>query len=464
MRIVMKFGGALMDGTERIDNSANLVVESIKKGDEVIVVVSAMSNITDELIDMGESAKLGDMEKVRKMLKDLETIHLETARKLCSGDILNETESKIKSLIEMLTQCLTGVFLLRELTPRSMDLILSFGERLSAPLMRAALIERGVKAIDLTGGEAGIITDSNYGNAKPLMNLTEIMVRDRILPMLKAGVTPVITGFIAQDSNGVITTLGRGGSDYTATILAAALDADEVWLWKDVDGIMTADPKLVPGAKTIPILSYNEVMEMAYFGAKVLHPLTVSPVQNKRIPIRIRNAFNKSHPGTLIREKPDMTKKVKAVTAINNVSIINVGGAGVIGVPNVVARVFSALAANNVNVIMISQSSSQADISMVVKKSDLEKALKALKLELSNSEMIRDIYTIPNASVIAIVGEGMRGMKGIAAKTFTAVAEAGVNVLMIAQGSSELNISFAVLEEDMKKSVEAIHKAFELDK
>ncbi|MEM0232168.1 MAG: aspartate kinase, partial [Candidatus Methanomethyliaceae archaeon] len=268
----------------------------------------------------------------------------------------------------------------------------------------------------------------------------------------------------AQDSNGVITTLGRGGSDYTATILAAALDADEVWLWKDVDGIMTADPKLVPEAKTIPILSYNEVMEMAYFGAKVLHPLTVSPVQNKRIPIRIRNAFNKSHPGTLIREKPDMTKKVKAVTAINNVSIINVGGAGMIGVPNVVARVFSALAANNVNVIMISQSSSQADISMVVKKSDLEKALKALKLELSNSEMIRDIYTIPNASVIAIVGEGMRGMKGIAAKTFTAVAEAGVNVLMIAQGSSELNISFAVLEEDMKKSVEAIHKAFELDK
>ncbi|MEM1856292.1 MAG: aspartate kinase, partial [Candidatus Methanomethylicaceae archaeon] len=352
----------------------------------------------------------------------------------------------------------------RELTPRSMDLILSFGERLSAPLMRAALIEKGVKAIDLTGGEAGIITDSNYGNAKPLMNLTEIMVRDRILPILKAGVTPVITGFIAQDSNGVITTLGRGGSDYTATILAAALDADEVWLWKDVDGIMTADPKLVPEAKTIPILSYNEVMEMAYFGAKVLHPLTVSPVQNKRIPIRIRNAFNKSHPGTLIREKPDMTKKVKAVTAINNVSIINVGGAGMIGVPNVVARVFSALAANNVNVIMISQSSSQADISMVVKKSDLEKALKALKLELSNSEMIRDIYTIPNASVIAIVGEGMRGMKGIAAKTFTAVAEAGVNVLMIAQGSSELNISFAVLEEDMKKSVEAIHKAFELDK
>lgn len=464
MRIVMKFGGALMDGAEKINNSASLVAESIMKGNEIIVVVSAMSNVTDELIDMAENAKLGNMEKVREKVKKIEEHHLETARKLCSGEVLAETESKIKSLIEMLIQCLTGVFLLRELTPRSMDLIQSFGERLSAPLMRAALVERGIKAVDLTGGEAGIVTDSNYGSAKPLMNITEVMVRDRILPILKAGITPVITGFIAQDSNGVITTLGRGGSDYTATILAAALDADEVWLWKDVDGIMSADPKLVPEAKTIPILSYNEVMEMAYFGAKVLHPLTVSPVQNKRIPIRIKNAFNKSHPGTLIREKPDMTKKVKAVTAINNVSIINVGGAGMIGVPNVVARVFSALAANNVNVIMISQSSSQADISMVVKKSDLERALKVLKLELKNGEMIRDIYSIPNAAVIAIVGEGMRGMKGIAAKTFTAVAEAGVNVLMIAQGSSELNISFAVLEEDMKKSVEAIHRAFELDK
>jgi aspartate kinase len=464
MRIVMKFGGNLMDGAERIDHSSNLVVDRVKKGDEVIVVVSAMSSVTDELIYMAECARIGEIEKVRSKIEELERRHIDTARKICSGEILNEIEQKIKSTISLLDQCLTGVFLLRELTPRSKDLIQSFGERLSAPLMRGALISKGIKAIDLTGGEAGIITDSNYGNARPLMNLTEIMVREKLLPIIKAGVVPVVTGFIAQDSNGVITTLGRGGSDYTATILAASLDADEVWLWKDVDGIMTADPKLIPNAKTIPILSYAEVMEMAYFGAKVLHPLTVTAVQDKRIPIIIKNAFNPSNPGTIIREKPDMSKKVKAIAAIKDVSIIYTGGAGMIGIPSVVARVFSTLASNNINVIMISQSSSQANISMVVSKSDLEKALKALKLEFRNGDMIKDIYAIPNVAVIAIVGEGMRGMKGIAAKTFTAVAEAGVNILMIAQGSSELNISFVVEEKDMKKAVEAVHSAFELDK
>lgn len=464
MRIVMKFGGVLMDGADQISNSADLVIERVKKGDEVIVVVSAMSDITDELISMGESAKLGDMERVRSKLAEMEKRHLGAAEKLCSGKILAETNAKIKKLLEVLSQCLTGVFLLRELTPRSKDLILSFGERLSAPLMRAALVSKGIKAIDLTGGEAGIITDSNYGNAKPLLNITEVMVKDRLLPILKAGVSPVVTGFIGQDENGVITTLGRGGSDYTATILASALEADEVWIWKDVDGIMTADPKLISNAKTIPTLSYAEVMEMAYFGAKVLHPLTVTPVQEKRIPIRIRNAYNPSNPGTIIKEKGDGAKKVKAVTAIKDMSIITTGGAGMVGVPSVVARVFSTLAANDINVTMISQSSSQANLSIVVKTAELEKALKALKVEFRNGDLIRDIHTIPKVAVIAIVGEGMRGTKGIAAKTFSAVAEAGVNILTIAQGSSELNISFAVLEEDMKKAVEAIHRAFELDK
>ncbi|MGQ9759000.1 MAG: aspartate kinase [Candidatus Methanomethylicaceae archaeon] len=464
MRIVMKFGGVLMDGADQIANSANLVIERTKKGDEVIVVISAMSDVTDELLSMGEGAKLGDMERVRNKLAEIEKRHLSAAEKLCREKILGETIAKIKKLLEVLSQCLTGVFLLRELTPRSKDLILSFGERLSAPLMRAALVSKGIKAIDLTGGEVGIITDSNYGNAKPLLNVTEVMVKDRLLPILKAGVTPVVTGFIGQDENGVITTLGRGGSDYTATILASALETDEVWIWKDVDGIMTADPKLIPDAKTIPTLSYAEVMEMAYFGAKVLHPLTVTPVQERRIPIRIRNAYNPGNPGTIIKEKGEGEKKVKAVTVIKDLSIITTGGAGVIGAPSVVARVFSTLAANDINVTMISQSSSQANISMVVKTADLEKALKALKVEFRNGDLIRDILVIPKVSVIAIVGEGMRGTKGIAAKTFSAVAEAGVNILTIAQGSSELNISFAVLEEDMKKAVEAVHRAFELDK
>jgi len=464
MRIVMKYGGPLMEGPEQIDNSATLVAERVKKDDEVVVVVSAMSEVTDELVAMGESARLGDMERVRVNLSKMEKKHLEVAEKLCEKRALEETKVKIKRIMETLDQCLTGIFLLRELTPRSKDLLLSLGERLSAPLMRGALLRKGVKAVDLTGGEVGIITDSTYGNAKPLLNITEVMVKDRLLPVLKGGVIPVITGFIGQDENGVITTLGRGGSDYTATILASALEADEVWIWKDVDGIMTADPKMVASAKTIPVLSYAEVMEMAYFGAKVLHPLTVTAVQERRIPIRIRNAYNPSPLGTIIKEKGNEGKSVTAVTSITDLCVITTGGAGMIGVPSVVARVFSTLAAHNINVQMISQSSSQANISMLVKKVDLERALKALKVEFRNGDLVRDINTVLKVAVVAIVGEGMRGTKGIAARMFSAVAEAGANILTIAQGSSELNISFAILEEDLKKTVESIHKAFGLDK
>lgn len=464
MRLVMKFGGALMEDADQIANSAKLVAEKALKDNEIVVTVSAMSNVTDDLVSMAESARIGDIEKVRDVLSALEKRHLEAARKLCDEKTLEEVTARIQKLIETLSQCLTGVFLLRELTPRSKDLILSFGERLSAPLMWGALLSRGVKSIALTGGEVGIITDSTYGNAKPLLNITEVMVKDRLLPILKAGVVPVVTGFIGQDENGVITTLGRGGSDYTATILASSLDVDEVWIWKDVDGIMTADPKLVENAKTISTLSYAEVMEMAYFGAKVLHPLTVTPVQERRIPIRIRSAYNPSNPGTLIKEKGDNKVIVKAVTAIKDLSIITTGGAGMIGIPSVVSRVFSTLAQNNVNVVMISQSSSQANISMLIRNNDLERALKALKVEFRNGDLIRDISTIPKVAVVAIVGEGMRGMRGIAAKLFTAVANAGANVLMISQGSSEFNISFVIQEEDVKKVVMSIHESFGLDK
>ncbi len=462
LRLVMKFGGVLMENADQISCSAALVAEQVKKNDEIVVVVSAMSGVTDDLLEMGESAKVGNMEHVRETLSKLERRHLSTAGKLCDGKTLGEATVRIKNLIETLSQCLTGVFLLRELTPRSRDLILSFGERLSAPLMSYALVARGVKAAPFTGGDVGIITDSNYGNAKPLLNITEVTAKERVLPILKGGVVPVVTGFIGQDENGVITTLGRGGSDYTATILASALDADEVWIWKDVDGIMTADPKIVKSAKTIPVLSYAEVMEMAYFGAKVLHSLTVTPVQERMIPIRIRSAYT-SGPGTLITVKGGDGNIVKAVTSIKDLCIITTGGAGMIGIPGMAARIFSALAAKDINVIMISQSSSQANISMVVKSSDLEKALKALKLEFRNGDLVKDIYTVQKVAVVAIVGEGMRGTKGVAAKLFTAVSGADANILMISQGSSELNISLAVLEQDVDKVVAAVHKAFGLD-
>jgi aspartate kinase len=464
MRIVMKFGGALMEDAEQIMNSASLVSERTRKEDEIVVVVSAMSDVTDQLYTLGENARIGNMENVRAVLSEIEKRHLAVAEKIGDHNSFGEAKEKTKQILDMLNQCLTGIFLLRELTPRSKDLLLSFGERLSVELMKVALVSKGMKAIALNGGEAGIITDSNYGNAKPLLNITEVMVKDRILPILKGGVVPVVTGFIGQDENNVITTLGRGGSDYTATILASALEADEVWIWKEVDGIMTADPKIVPNSKTIPTLSYAEVMEMAYFGAKVLHPLTVTPVQERRIPIRIKSAFTPKNPGTLIKQTADRNRTVKAVTSIKDLSVITTGGAGMIGVPSVVSRVFSTLALNNISVIMISQSSSQANITMLVRNSDLEKALKALKIEFRNGDLVKEINTIPNVAVVAIVGEGMRGTKGVAAMLFNAVADAKANVLCISQGSSELNISFAVHEDDVNLVVGKIHKAFLLDK
>ena len=458
----MKFGGVLMDGADNIKRSAKLVVDQLKKGDKVIVVVSAMSGVTDSLFNLARKAVAGEMDEVERVVSDIEQQHIKAAEQLATPELLPALKAEIRDLTASLSQILTSVSYLKELTDRSLDLIASFGERLSAPLMWAALTSQGVKSIHLTGGEAGIVTTSDFGAAKPIMSITERKVKEKLLPLLNQGYTPVVTGFIAADVNGVITTLGRGGSDYTATILAAALRADEVWIWKDVDGVMTADPKIVKNAKSIRSLSYDEAMELAYFGAKVLHPLTVTPVQELNIPIRIKNAFNPEFEGTVISSIGSKDRVVKAVTSIKNTAIITVGGAGMVGVPSVVARTFEALAKENVDVLMISQSSSMANISIVIQKKDLDKALEALKREFKEGNLVKEISVKDGVSVVAVVGEGMKGTPGVAAKVFSAVAERGVNVLMISQGSSELNISFAIEEKDLITAVNAVHAAFKL--
>ncbi len=464
MRLVMKFGGVLMGKSENIKHCVKLVASEVEKENQVVAVVSAMSGVTDSLLEAAEKAEQGDEVGVSEIVAQLELRHYTTAKELSEGDaeLRSQLTSKIQGLAQQLRQVLSAVSSLKELTPRSKDLIVSFGERMAAPLLWAALRVRGIPSVHLTGGEAGIITNSVFGSAKPLMEETTKRVQERLLPLLEKGVVPVVTGFIGEDPNGVITTLGRGGSDYTATILAAALDADEVWIWKEVDGVMTADPKIVSEAKTIPEISYAEVMELAYFGAKVLHPLTVTPVQSKGIPIRIKNAFKPEHPGTLVASSTKNHKMVKAITAIKKTAIITTGGAGMVGVPSVVERVFSALSRKGVDVLMISQSSSMANISMVVQKRNLETALQALKEEFKENDVVREITVQDNVGVVAVVGEGMKGTPGVAAKVFSAVAEKGINILMIAQGSSELNISFAIEEKDVDEAVRTIHKAFQL--
>lgn len=463
--IVMKFGGVLMQDAAAIAHSAGLVAQTVRKGRRAVVVVSAMAAVTDTLLSLAERARQGLAGEVAAGVEALAQRHLEAVADVFSGSPPMPVQPVIedeKALFSSLGQTLAGVAMLRELTPRSRDLIVSFGERCSAPLMSAALRVAGLASRSLTGGEAGIVTDDTFGSAAPLLSVARKTIPRALVPLLDRGLTPVVTGFVAADEKGVITTLGRGGSDYTATILGACLPADEVWIWKEVDGVMTADPKLVPDAVRVPVLSYREVMELAWFGAKVLHPMTVAPVQDAGIPVRIRSAFLSTSPGTVVQAETDSASPVKAVTSIRKLTALTVGGAGMVGTPDVISKVFALLSAAQIPVLMISQSSSMANVSLVLTHADAEKAVRLLRKEFADGRVVQGIVTTPQVAIVAAVGDAMRGKPGVAARLFGALAAEGINLLMIAQGSSEANISVLVAERDVQRAVRAAHAAFEL--
>ncbi len=459
--LVMKFGGTSVGNGERIRNAAKIV--NHERAESTVVAVSAMSGITDSLVAMANKVAMGAREgEIKNFVGDVREKHIAAAKEAVNKEHQEVVMIEIERLCSELEKVLMGVSYVGELTPRSLDYIMSFGERLSAPIMSGALNSLGTKSRWFTGYEAGIITDSNFGAATPLWDITYRRVKKILGPEMKRGI-PVVTGFVAGDREGRITTLSRGGSDYTAAILGAALDADEIWIWTDVDGIMTTDPKLVPEAKTIKVLSYVEAMELAYFGAKVLHPKTIEPAMKKGIPVRVRNTFNLSNQGTLIvREQEKITDIAKAISVMKNAAMVTISGAGMIGVPGVAARVFNVLAQAKVNILMISQGSSEANISIVIDRNDLERAVKTLKQEFAGRNMVKGVQADRDVAIIAVVGAGMKGTKGVAARVFTAVANAGVNVLMIAQGSSEVNISFVVLLKDAAKAAKALHEEFVL--
>jgi aspartate kinase len=300
------------------------------------------------------------------------------------------------------------------------------------------------------------------------MELTREKSQARMGPLLEKGIVPVVTGFIGATADGQLTTLGRGGSDFSATLLGAALDADEVIIWTDVDGVLTADPRLVPEARTIPVISYREAAELAYFGAKVLHPKTLNPVVQAAIPVWIRNSFTPEKPGTKITpEGRSIGGGVKALTAIRDVTLISVGGPGIVGLPDVVGRTFSTTAEVRANVLLISQSSSQNDICFIVASSDAQRTVDALRKEFARDLAHHDVEHItvnPNIAIVAVVGENMRGIPGIAGKTFSALGRDGVNLIAIAQGSSESNISFVIEGKAVKTALLTTHREFALDK
>jgi len=467
MKIVMKFGGTSVGNGVNIRHVADLVTQ-YSKDNKVAVVVSALAGVTNSLIETGCQAQRSDEKHIQAFTASLLKKHTDAiAEAITSKTIQKEvTEITEKSIAE-LEKVLTGICYVGELTPKSKDYVMSFGERLSAPIVCGAIRDYKAQSQFFTGKEAGIVTNSNFGEADPLMNYTTHLLRERLDPVMEQGVIPVVTGFIAANQDGIVTTVGRGGSDYTATILGVVLKADEVWIWTDVDGIMTTDPKLVAAARMLPQLSYHEAAEMAIFGAKAMHPRALGPVSKENIPVRIRNTQNPANMGTLITKDPaaNETKPVKAVAMIKDVAMVNVYGAAMVGAPGSYAKVFDVLGRNNINVMMISTAVSEANISMIVKRGLLGRAVSNLEIALQErGGLISEVTTEDDVAVIAVMGANMKGSLGVASKIFSTVAGKGINIRMIAQGSSELNISFVVKEKDGAAVVRAIHEEFNLDK
>jgi aspartate kinase len=459
----MKFGGTSLANAPRMKNAARIIQRYHPKN-KIVVVASAIGETTDQLIEIAELAKKGNLQQARKLLNKIKTSHIKIARTVAGRGETRDLVSRLDQLNSELERTVEGIAHLKELTHRSRDYLLSFGERLSTPIFAATISAFGLRTRTLTGAEAGITTDDNFGEAKPLIEVSYHQVHHRLDPLWSRRVIPVVTGFIAATVDGSITTLGRGGSDYTATLLAAALGADEIWIWTDVDGLMTADPRIVKNALLLPHISFGEALELSYFGAKMMHPRALQPAGQKKIPVRIKNSSRPTRNGTLVSasESNNGGKVVKAVSIIRDVGIVTVSGSGMMGAPGVAAKVFQTLGSNNVNVMMISQGSSEATISCVVANKDVDRAVRALQLALMGQGYVDRIAEEKDACIIAVVGSGMKGTPGVAARIFMAVAKRKVNVRMVAQGSSEYNVSFVVSHREGPEAVRAIHEEFNL--
>lgn len=461
MALVMKFGGTSVGSALAIRRTAELVERFCRQWQQVVVVASAMSGVTDLLLEGAKSAAAGDPVTYREVAGKLRHKHLEALAELAL--IATDREvvaAEIEQYVERFATLCQAVLVLGELTPRALDAISGMGEQLSIRLLAACLRGQGTAAQAVDATEL-IVTDSHFQSATPLMAPTADRSQARLRPLFEQGVTPIVTGFIGADESGTTTTLGRGGSDYSAALLGQVLQAREVWIWTDVDGVMTADPRLVPAAQTIASLNYREIAELAYYGATVLHPKTIRPVVEESIPLRIKNTFNPEHPGSVIVPAGHGANgALKAVTAIKNLGLITVEGTGMIGVPGIAARTFGAVAGSQVSVLLISQASSEQSICFAVPGDVIERVVLALEQEFAPELQRRDIDSVwaqAPVTIVTAVGAGMRGTPGIAGQIFSALGEGQVNVIAIAQGSSECSISMVVDGADTGAAVGRIH-------
>ena len=453
MMKVLKFGGSSV-GTPECIRQVRKIIEN--QDGPSVVVVSAMQGVTDQLVRICDLANMGDGD-YRKLLKNLEDRHYETVNTLFRINQQSNILAGIKMLINELEEILHGVFLLKDLTPKTSDRILSFGERISSFILSFYI--DGAYLVEI---QELIRTDDHFGNARVDFPATNKLLRDHFSSLKRNAVVP---GFIASTKNNEISTLGRGGSDYTASIIAAALDASILEIWTDVDGFMTADPRKVPKAYAIEKLTYAEAMELSHFGAKVVYTPTIQPVLNKRIKIHIKNTYAPDSKGTLIGARDTMPnlQMIKGISSIDEIDLITIQGSGLVGVTGISARLFTALARRGINIILNTQASSEYSISFAVTPADSDRAMAAIGEEFTHEiEFLKSIKIQheKELSIIAIVGEKMRNTPGISAKLFRSLGRNGINVIAIAQGSSELNISVVISRHSLRKALNVIHEGF----
>lgn len=459
----MKFGGTSVGDGESIRRTAAIIASF---DDPCVVVVSAMAGVTDTLIEATRLAEKQNHVELTKLLETLRTKHVDAVNSLeLEPEKKHPVVEAIDALLASLKIQIQAIAEAKKCTPEHYDAVLSFGERLSIHQVAAAVEKAGrpTRPVEAT---SCIVTTAEFGDAEPLLDSSASKTASVLVPLLEDGVTPVVTGFIGATTTGKTTTLGRGASDYTATILGYCINSRQVWIWTDVTGVMTADPKLIPEATTIANLSYEEASELSYFGAKVLHPLTMVPASLKRIPIYIKNTFEPEAAGTRIASESEAGKDgVKAITVKSEMSLVTVQGKGVMGVPSVAAKVFGALASEKIDVFLISQASSEHNISFVIKGSSGAVAVERVHGELTDEMTAKsvDIVQLRNGlSIVAVVGNGVYSLPEVTTKTFASLGAASVDVIAIAYGSSERSLSFVVESSEAVTALRSLHQTFRL--
>jgi aspartokinase/homoserine dehydrogenase 1 len=458
--LVMKFGGTSMGSAERIRASAQICAHYAKQR-PLVVVVSAMSKVTDLLLDTLKLAEAGHGAEVESNIRKLETRHVETCRQLLTPVACSAAICDIGVLVGEFQRIAQGMLLLRERPPRSVDQAIAIGERLSSLIISAYLQENGTRSAAINAAEV-IVTDADFGGASPLMEATRARCLEKLVPLAEFRVVAVVTGFNGATLDGQPTTLGRGGSDFSASILAASLDASELYIWSDVDGILTADPRLVHDAAVLSELTYSEAAELAYNGAKVLHPRTLAPLVEKEIPVWSKNSFAVERPGTKIASRTSSAPPgPRAVTSMGDVALVAVDSAkAAVNGTAIMGRALTALAHVGAEVLAFSSSSYRQNFCFLIRKDELPGSLDALHeefaLELAHG-YLNPVSVDSEVGLLAIVGEGMQGTPGMAGRIFTAISRENVNIIAIAQGSSEMTIAIIVARDGLEKAVRAVH-------